>query len=132
MRKCEKQLGVASGAQGQLERSGVAELFGGGVVNAARRLKSVANDRVDAVGPQSVLRGAAGADGGKRRQRRRAMMIRPVPVAVQPQADAAALRHSDEIVQISQAVRAPLRLAAFQADGIMRNQDAPSSRQPGE
>ena len=60
------------------------------------------------------------------------MVIGIVPVAMQPQRDAAALGDAHHILEIAQTVRRPLGFPVGDADRIMRHEDARSSVQSVE
>src|SRR5260370_474494 len=90
----------------------------------------VAVEKVFLVGPPAVLGGAAGADDRERGVVGRWMVVGGVPVAVQPQADAAAVGDADQSVEVAESANSRLAAAAGQPDGIVRHQDAPAAGDP--
>jgi predicted RNA-binding Zn-ribbon protein involved in translation (DUF1610 family) len=84
-----------------VERLPVAEPARFLLKHPAHDVQVTAAERVVAVGPFSVLRGAARAEDGKRRAVGHPVGIKIVAMAVQPQVDAAAPRYRQQVVQIT-------------------------------
>src|SRR5262249_38085428 len=87
-------------------------------------MKIIPLDRVLAIRPESRLRHTASTDDRERGHAAVTVMVCSVTVAVQPEADAAALGHGDYLGQVTQSMIVPLRSSAGQAERIMGYEDA--------
>src|SRR5262249_46920993 len=119
-------------SESNLERVCVAEGTRARFEHAPRSLQLATLDRVLAVGPQSVLSRAAGTDDGEGRQFGRDVVIRAVPVAVEPEADLAGRGHPDQFVQVAESVRSAFGLAALKTYRIVSHENTRPAGQASE
>src|SRR5205809_822762 len=102
------------------------------LIAAPRHLHAVPLERVLVIAPQPCLRGAADANYGKGGDARLREVVRPMPVPVQPEANAALCRHAHEVGEVAESMRSPLTPSASDADRIMGDEDARPAVEPGE
>src|SRR5438876_12087241 len=107
-----------SGGQRQLERPVVAELARLGVEDPPDGPQLIPGQDVLLVAVAPRLRHRAGATDREGRQRGLLEQVGLVDVAVQPEGDPALAGHLGESVDVAEAVRGDLDLAASPADGV--------------